>query len=112
MNNVILTGAIEVQEQASRVQLGRRFVHSSIERYKILEKCEFGQNYWLVVGILTLSRLEHLIKSFLARHLAPRYGAPGQAVNQVPLHESIQKSATIAVANMEGLFFNVNGGYV
>src|SRR5437764_733559 len=47
MNNVILTGVIEVQEQASRAQLGRRFVYSSIERYEILEKCDFGKNYWL-----------------------------------------------------------------
>jgi hypothetical protein len=61
MNNVILTGAIEVQEQASRAQLGRRFVYSSIERHEILEKCGW-QNYWLVVGISTLSQLELLSK--------------------------------------------------
>jgi hypothetical protein len=54
MNNVILTGAIEVQEQVSKVQLGRRFVYSSIERYEILEKCDFGKNYWLAVGIPAL----------------------------------------------------------
>jgi len=53
MNNVILTGVIEVREQASRMQLGR-FVYSSIERYEILEKCDFGKNYWLAVGIPAL----------------------------------------------------------
>ena len=79
MNNVILTGVIEVQEQASRVQLGRRFVYSSIERYEILEKCDFGK----IIGWrpefprLADSVLEGTYQSSSpSSNLAPRYGAP------------------------------------
>ena len=112
MNNVILTGAIEIQEQAQGA------AWSPLRLLFNREVRNFGEvRFWhkLLVGgrgFPRLARLEQLIQSSQRpRHLAPRLWR-SCAGSQEPLHESIQKSATVAVAKMEGLFFNVHGGYV
>ena len=96
------TAAIEVRQQATKGAacplLGLLFYH----KVRNFGAVRTGKNYWRS-GIFTLSRLEHYQSS--SRHLVG-------AGNPARLHVSNLTSAVIAVSNMEGLFFNVNGGYV